>query len=333
MRRSGARFSIVTTLVLVLTTASSALAQSDDERAAARAAATKGAEALEQGRVEEALDLFSRAEAIIHAPPHLLYIARAHTKLGHLVKAHEAYVKITRETLGPNTPEAFREAQAIASTEAAELEPRIPTLKVDVEGAPAESVLLEIDGQKVPSAMIGLARPIDPGKHQIQAKTANSASDVVAVTLAERAHQSVTLKLVAATSSEGDDHITASEPGPRKVVSRVPAYAALGVGAVGLVVGTIFVLQNHSKRGEADDLCPTGPCPESRRADVLRLDDEANTAATMAWVGYGVGAIGLGVGAFLLLTTSGASATPPPATGIRVRPSVGFRSIGLGGVF
>lgn len=332
MRRSGARFSIVTTLVLVLTTASSALAQSDDERAAARAAATKGAEALEQGRVEEALDLFSRAEAIIHAPPHLLYIARAHTKLGHLVKAHEAYVKITRETLGPNTPEAFREAQAIANTEAAELEPRIPTLKVDVEGAPAESVLLEIDGQKVPSAMIGLARPIDPGKHQIQAKTADSASDVVSVTLAERAHQSVKLKLVAATWG-GDDHVTASsEPAARKG-SRVPAFAALGVGAVGIVVGTVFVLQNHSKRGEADDLCPTGPCPESRRADVLRLDDEANTAATMAWVGYGVGAVGLGVGAFLLLTTPGASATPPPATGIRVRPSVGFRSIGLGGVF
>jgi hypothetical protein len=56
---------------------------------------TKSAPALAQrrpkapsilgGTLPDALDLFSRAESIIHAPPHLLYIARAHDKLGKLV--------------------------------------------------------------------------------------------------------------------------------------------------------------------------------------------------------------------------------------------------------
>src|SRR5262249_27849712 len=44
-----------------------ASAQSDENRAAARAAATEGARAMSEKRYADAVDLFTRAEALVHA--------------------------------------------------------------------------------------------------------------------------------------------------------------------------------------------------------------------------------------------------------------------------
>ncbi len=91
--------------------ASTASAQTDEARASARAAATQGLHALQEGRYKDALDLCTRAESLMHAPTHLLLIARAQTKLGHLVEAREAYIKIERDHLAANAPRAFLDAQ------------------------------------------------------------------------------------------------------------------------------------------------------------------------------------------------------------------------------
>src|SRR5689334_21165790 len=89
---------------------SAAHAQTDEQRAGARSLATEGASAFKDGRYKEAVDLFTKAESLMHAPPHLLYLARAHVKLGQYVKAREAYLRITKEQLGGNAPQAFRDA-------------------------------------------------------------------------------------------------------------------------------------------------------------------------------------------------------------------------------
>ena len=68
-------------------------AQTDEARAGARSLATEGATAFSDGRFKDAVELFSKAESLVHAPPHLLFIARASTKLGQFVKAREAYEK------------------------------------------------------------------------------------------------------------------------------------------------------------------------------------------------------------------------------------------------
>ena len=67
-----------------------AFAASDEEKAGARAAATQGQAAYEKKNWAEALDLFTRAESLVHSPVHLLYKARALVQLGQLVKAREA---------------------------------------------------------------------------------------------------------------------------------------------------------------------------------------------------------------------------------------------------
>jgi hypothetical protein len=126
LRSAALRISVIAALGGVLLHAADAGAQTDQERAGARAAATQGAEAFSQKRYADAVDLFTRAESLVHSPSHLLYMARSFEKLGKLVQAREAYLKITREPIGPTTPAAFKSAKDEAQSALSSLEPRVP---------------------------------------------------------------------------------------------------------------------------------------------------------------------------------------------------------------
>src|SRR5689334_17771387 len=109
-------------VALGVLTAAPAGAQTKDQKAGARAAADAGGDAFDAGKYAEAADLFERAERLMHAPPHLLYAARAHVKLGHLVEAREHYLALTREQLAPGAPRVFRDAQQMGEKELADVE-------------------------------------------------------------------------------------------------------------------------------------------------------------------------------------------------------------------
>src|SRR5262245_25358178 len=108
----------------VLPSAVSAGEPTLEEKAGARAAAEQGNSAFKAGKYAEALDLFHRAETLVHAPTHLLMIARTHAALGQLVAAKEAFLQVGRDALGASAPAAFKKAQADAKTELAALDPR-----------------------------------------------------------------------------------------------------------------------------------------------------------------------------------------------------------------
>jgi hypothetical protein len=288
--------SIVVTWQVV---ASIGLAQSDENRAAARAAATQGVDAEEGGKWAEAIELFTRAESLVHAPPHLLHIARAQAKLGKLVTAQETYVKVTREELAESAPRAFVEAQASANEELNALRPRIPALKIVLEGGAGKVTL---DGTPVPEALVGFEFPVDPGKHEIRAQGVHLKSAPVTIQIAEGAHAVAKVVLEPSAEADASDAPTTGETkaetsgGPN-----IPAYAAFGVGAVGLAVGTIMLFVNHGKRDDADALCPAGQCPLSKKSQIEDLDGSADSAATLSLVGYGIGIAGIATGAVLLL--------------------------------
>src|SRR6187455_375906 len=210
--------------VCVLIAAQSALAQTDLERATARDAANNGRAAFDAGKYEKAIDYLSRAEQLVHAPTHLLYIARAQTKLGRLVAAHESYLKINRETLAPNAPKAFVSAQAAAEQEQEALDDRLPSVTVALQGATtAPDLVVQMDGNALPSAMIGIPLPADPGEHVFKASGPTITSDPVTIRLAEAGKQTVTLTL----RSTG-----AAPPVAAGTTSRHPANAAVAAGAV-----------------------------------------------------------------------------------------------------
>jgi hypothetical protein len=311
-------------------------AQTDEQHAAARAAAKECLHAFAEGRYQEALDYCTRAESIMHAPTHVLLIARADAKLGHLVEAQEAYFRILRDPLAPDAPAAFAEAHQKAAEEQAALAPRVPTLRVQLQGGAPADVAVTIDGSPLPPALIDLASPVNPGTHALEAKGRRLKSEPVNVTIVEGAKETVTLALAqfaggeAGTTTNVNESGTAattepSEPSRNNGSTRIAGWIGLAVGAAGVVAGTLFVVKNRSDRNDANALC-AGGCPESRRADIASLDDSANSAATLAWISYGIGAAGVATGASLLWI----SATKPAArSSAGVHPWVGARSVGL----
>jgi hypothetical protein len=265
-------------------------------------------------------------------------------KLGHLVAAQEAYFKIKGEELAPDAPKAFGRAQQSAAEELAALAPRVPKLKITVEGANPKEVSLTIDGANFSAALIGLASPVDPGSHTIAGKTASSRAEPVTVTVSEGSTQSVTLKFVPgppgpqgpenAGEQKASAQPTLETTPPAKESNGVPvgAWVGFGVGAAGLVAGGVFVLLNRLDRTAANDDCNSMGCPVSKRSDITSLDNQANTAALLSWVSLGVGVAGVGTGTVLLLVRGKKASDTPSA---QVQPWMGPHGGGLGlsGVF
>ena len=327
----------------------SAWAQSDDDRAGARVAATEGVKAINEKRWADAADLFTRAESLVHSPVHLLYLARAQEKLGKLVKARENYNKILREKYGPESPDAFRQAQTSAQQESSGLDARLAAITVKLDGEKGP-VTVTMDGEKVPPALIGLPLPVDPGSHTFEASGTDLKSDPVTVAVAEGGKDAVTLIVKSApgtVAAGGPPPTAAATPGPVTAPPATPppnteggsaganngmkigGFVALGVGVVGVGVGTLFLLKSHSKKSDADDLCNSAGCPLSQKSQIDSLDNDYKNAGTLSVVGYAVGGAGLITG-ITLLALSGSKHSESAAG---VTPWIGYQSAGVSGRF
>jgi hypothetical protein len=169
-----------------------------ERKASARAAYQEGVELQAQKSWPQALARFQSAERIYDAPTHLLHIAQCMVATGKLVEAQETYETLTHRELPPGAPEPFREAIEAGKRELADLRPRIPTLRIEVRPAPAtlRNLALSMNGRPIPSEVIGIARPVNPGKYVITATAWGiPASKPVELTLAERDTRTVEVTL------------------------------------------------------------------------------------------------------------------------------------------
>jgi len=335
----------------VLLSSTAAFAQTDLERATARDAANSGRASFEAGQYEKAIDQFTRAEQLVHAPPHLLYLARAQAKLGKLVAAHETYLKITRETLKPNAPKAFSDAQGFAEQELAAVDARLPYVTVTLQGAPADGVSIDMDGTLLPSAMIGIPLPTDPGQHVFKA-TGSAASEPVTVRIAEAAKQSVVLKAhpvaaapavtpvaPVAAGTAGTSEPLPDEGSPGTSGLRIASYVSFGVGAIGLGLGTVFLLKAKSTDDEAGklfdhctDIDPAGNCGATRDQYESKNSD-ANSQRSIGVTSMIAGGVGVAAGVTFLILDVSKSSQSARQTGPHVTPVFGFNSVGLVGAF
>ncbi|WP_437820679.1 hypothetical protein [Sorangium sp. So ce1078] len=318
-------------MLLALTCAPAALAQvSDADRATARSLAVEGQEALERKDFSAALDRFRRADAIIHAPTLLLGVARAQVGLGQWVAAQESYSRILREGAPDKSPEQFFEALAAAQRELDALAPRIPQVLISVRGP--DTAAVTIDGEPVPRAAVGVRRPVDPGGHTIRAEAAGFAPVEVKVTLAEGASETVALDLkpVAPPPSAAPPPPIAPAPDAGPAASSgssrtVLGIAALGLGGVGLATGAVGGVLAIGKHRDLAERCPGDLCDPSLQGDI----DSYHAMGTLSTIGFAIGAVGVGAGAFLLLTAP----RSPQRAGISITPVIGLGSAGAKGSF
>ncbi|MBX3182376.1 MAG: PEGA domain-containing protein [Polyangiaceae bacterium] len=326
-----------------------AAAQTDEERAAARSLAEQGFSAYNAENWREALDRFERAESLMHAPPHLLYAARASAKLGGFVKARELYNKILREDLPATAPAAFRDAKRDAAAELPEVEKKIAYLTIQIAGAPAGSAEVKLDGALVPSALIGVERPVDPGTRQITVSAAGFEPATQEITLEEAGRESIEITLTPAAGGDvtppggeepgegfsgSTDDIDTSGMSPM----RLGAFISLGVGVVGLGLGALFMIQAGGTQSDSDKLFddPANGC--SRRTPLNpaacnesdSLNDDAAGQRSLGAVGLIVGGAAVATGVVLFILSG---KEKQAASGPSVTPWVGLNSLGVSGTF
>lgn len=285
-----------------------ASATSEEEKAGARAIADQGAEAFEAKKWAQALDLFTRAESLVHSPLHLLYKARALVQLGQLVKANETYLSIMREPVPRTASEAVNEAEEAAVKEQAALEPRLANLTVNLDGPGAADAIVTMDAAIVSPALVGVSRPVDPGQHMLQAAGPTSQSDIQTVTLKEGASVNVTLLLkaipgaVAAAAPPATPLAVASvgsKPGIPGASKRTAAVVVGGAGVVALGVGGFFGLSAQSSYSDSKGLCSDSNICTKHGVD---LRSSAKSKALVSTVATGVGVAGLATAVVLWFT-------------------------------
>lgn len=330
-----------------------AFAVSDAERAGARAAANQGADAFDQGKWADAVELFGRAEALVHSPIHLSYIARAQLKLGHWVEAYELFNRIKREPLEQPVSTAAANAVADANRQLSTLDAQLPYVTVVVKGTDTQQgVTVTMDGTPVPSALVGVLHPVNPGSHKFRATSATQASPELTVEIKPAARETVELVLaqtaaavapvapVVAAQPQSATPPPEPKPAPESSSSgsalRVGGYVGLGVGVVGVGLGTVFLLSASSKQKDADsafEACGGKSCSGPDRVKVDSLDSDAATNKTLALTSFVVGGVGLATGVTLLVLSGKHQAEPTAQLAPRVQPWIGYRSLGLSGTF
>ncbi|MEP7121905.1 MAG: PEGA domain-containing protein [Byssovorax sp.] len=325
-------------LALSLTATSASAQLSDADKGTARALAQQGQDALDKRDFATAADRFARAGELVHAPTLLLGLARAQVGLGKWVAAEETYYRLVHEPAPPNAPPAFAKALADARKDLAALEPRVPSVTIVVKGAPSARVTL--DGTPVPSAALGVARPVDPGKHAVRAEADGFAPAQSAFTVAEHKNETVTLTLEhgRATSPENTPPVAADVPGAASAIPPTSAdgstapppassprplrttlgFVGLGVGGAGLILGAVTGGLAIPKHNALKTTCPDGMCTR-READAV---GSYHLLTTLSTVGFIAGGVLATTGLVLVLTTPRAAA--PASSGITPVIGAGF---------
>jgi hypothetical protein len=327
-------------------------ATDDSAKGAARELADQAKSDFDTGNFEEAGLKFQRAYEIAKVPTLAVWAARALVKRGHLVAASELYRQAT--LLAPNdlwVGDVQQQAQADAEKELGELQPRIPRLRIRVEGAVVNDIEVTVDGAKMAVALLGIDLPTDPGRRHIVGKWRAGVVDQT-IDLAEGdrkdmvlifnavptapivATQSQSASMVASTAAveeaRHDGLSTTSPPVATETASAVRSnrsqrtwgWVVAGVGAAGLLTGAATGIAIMANSGLRND-CPNGVCPSSKSGSA----DTYNLLRNVSTAGFIVGGVGAAVGVTLLLWTPKNKADP------RVALWLGPSSAGVKGAF
>jgi hypothetical protein len=289
-----------------------------------------------------------------------LRAARQHQDAGRFLEARDQYLRITRAPLPEDAREARKVIHAAARAELEELDTKLAYVSVVVQGTTTAPITVVRDNEQLPATSLGVPLPLLPGKHRFQASTAELRSMPVVVTLEPGGVDTVVLTLgtladdhpgaapstlasdrewrFAASSSGPEAPGATSLPSDRPLSERplmIGALGALGVGVVGVSLGSYFFLSNPSSE-EADRLFEScsrrpNPCSAAERETINDLDSAAQSRQS-AW-GWGsmlVGVSGLATSGVLYVMDRNQDASRRAA---RVTPVVGASYLGVAGTF
>lgn len=255
------------------------------------------------------------------------HLADCWEKTGRLASAHALFLEVasvTRE-LG----QTDREQAAIARAEA--LAPKLTRLRIEVT-APNDGVELTRDGVVVPKADWGRPIPIDAGVHELRAAAAGKEPWTTKLDTPKEPGTLIVNVPVLTDEKKKPIAAAAVPVATKKPAKQAPPPAEessdgfrsaatlglVGLGTAGIVTGVAMSIQYTGNQQDAESICPESVgCTPEQVAKHQELVDDAKTARTWAFVGYGVGAASLVSAAILHFTAPSKKDRPSTAASIR----------------
>lgn len=310
-----------------------ASAQSASDMASARELFKEGLRLRAQGDFKSALDAFRAARDLATTPITMLELGRAHMDVGELVEARETFLALEQMAVRPEETDNSKAARAQAVELVKQLNSRIPSLTVKLQGLPpGASAEVIVDGRPIPPATIGTARVMNPGPHVVVAKAGSGPETTKTVDLKEGESIDVVLapEWVPPKTQE-QSHASLQSDAPERRATHPLVWVGLGVTVVGGAAGTALALGANSKARAIEKICTPTTCPESREQEVRDLQSSGKTLRNLAIGGFAVA----GIGAALIVWGLAKSGEPveDKKRGVTVRPWVSYGSAGLMGSF
>jgi len=309
----------------------SARAQTASDPATARALFRDARKLMAEKHYDEACPKFEESQRLDSGIGTMFNLADCWEHSGRTASAWAMFLDTAAAARAASQEDRAR----VAKERAGKLEPKLS--HVTIRLASVEPALeVRRDGQLVGPAAYNTAVPVDPGAHRIEVAAAGKKPFSTSVDVGASASASVQIPKLedaeaapppaaalgngapgaasagAASATPG----TTPDVGPSAGHSKVLPYTLLGVGAVGLAIGTVFELKSRGSNSDALGICPgDAACtqPDIDRHDGLLSD--AKTDQLIAIVGAGVGAASLITAVVLLTTQHGAPAPQAAAAG------------------
>jgi hypothetical protein len=208
----------------------------------------------------------------------------------------------------------------------------------DGAGRDLSAVTVTIDGKPWVDHLDGSALDVDPGEHTFGFEAAGLPPATLKLLLREGErgrHAEVVIGPVAAplTSAPSQDGATNGDAAAKDAepdasssggTQRVVAWTALGLGAAGVVVGSVFGLKSKAKHDDAK-ACGT-TCPDVPSHDANQDALKFGNISTVAFI---VGAVGIASGVTLWLTAKPSQASSSSSAQV----GVGLGSLQFRGSF
>lgn len=289
-------------------------ARSQEDRDRANTLMDAGDAHAEKGDLAAALTAYQGAHAIMGVPTTGIEVARTLEKLGRLKDALAAAREVAHSPPASGEPRPFADAREQASTLAAALEARVPTLTITVKVATTGARPdITLDGKKLSPADLQAPLALEPGRYKIAASADDHTPASVEVTLKERDRAQVALALARVVVAPPPLPTRAPPPPPPPTLSPfVPiGFSVAGVGAVvGAITGAVAI----SKANTANNLCPAGVCPrESARAEARSAYDTADALAIGSDVAFVLAIAGGAMGIYGIAVSIPSPGDPTPA--------------------
>jgi hypothetical protein len=322
--------------VLAAAAADASADSSAQDSAAAQTLYDEGRRLAGIGQWGDACPKLAESQRLDPTPVTAFYLADCYEHVGRTASAWSTFLElaaIAHRTGGPKAADRER----VARSRAAALEPRLAKLEIDVP-APSrvEGLVVKRDGEVVGEGQWGAPLPVDPGKHTVEARAPGkrpwlAREDVQASGTVKRLEVPV-LQDEPAAPSASVTSVPAGVEGPQDQAAAPPSsglktlgIVTAGVGAAGLVVGSILGLEALSKNSDAN-AHHCGQAVQSSDANTcdltgVSLRQTAVNDGNLSTIAFAAGGVVFATGAVLWIMA--------PSGRVQAAPVVGAGTAGV----